>query len=35
MVQRQIVDQNPELVIVGGDLTRDGFYHDFSLKPSG
>ena len=29
---RQIVEINPDLLLVGGDLTRDGSIHDFELE---
>ena len=30
--RQQIIDQDPDLFIVGGDLTRDGFFHDFEFE---
>jgi predicted MPP superfamily phosphohydrolase len=29
--RQQIIEINPDLLIVGGDLTRDGFLHDFEM----
>ncbi|MDD5598307.1 MAG: metallophosphoesterase [Victivallaceae bacterium] len=30
--RQQIIDAQPEFMVIGGDLTRDGFYHDFEFE---
>ena len=30
--RRQIVERDPEFLLVGGDLTRDGFLHRYELE---
>ena len=30
--RQQIIDLNPELLVIGGDLTRDGSCHDFEFE---
>jgi 3',5'-cyclic AMP phosphodiesterase CpdA len=30
--RKQIIDLNPDLLLVGGDLTRDGSLHDYELR---
>ena len=33
-VRQQIIDQQPEFLLVCGDMTRDGLYHRFELEQS-
>jgi hypothetical protein len=30
--RKQIMDLKPELMVIGGDITRDGHYHDFEFE---
>lgn len=30
--RQQIINANPKFMVLGGDLTRDGFYHDFEFE---
>lgn len=30
--RKQIIDIKPEIVVIGGDVTRDGSYHDFEFE---
>ncbi len=31
-VRQQIISARPEFLVLGGDITRDGFYHDFEFR---